>query len=210
MEVKLYYCETMNPRKACAVARHLKAPVEYVFVDLLRGEHMAPGFAALNPNRKVPVLVEGDGRILWESTAIMCRLAEQAGSDLWPRDGRQVEVMRWLSWDMQHFMRVTGALYFEHLIKPLIGMGGPDAGAVAAAQAGFRTAAAVLEGHLAGRDWLVGSAPTVADFAVAVTLPYAADAAIPLAEFPAISRWHDRLGTLEGWLDPFPPRPHAN
>ena len=95
--MKLYYAETMNPRKACAVAKYLGSPVEYVRVDLSRGEHRTPAFLAENPNGKVPVLVDGDVH-LWESTAIMAHLAVKAGSDLWPADAAsQVEVLRWLS-----------------------------------------------------------------------------------------------------------------
>ena len=63
--MKLYYDNTINPRKACAVARHLQLPVEFVHVRLLEGEHRRPGFLALNPNGRLPVL-EDAGRIVWE------------------------------------------------------------------------------------------------------------------------------------------------
>ena len=85
--MKLYYAEVLNPQKACAVARHLNSPVEFVAVDLARGEQRQPDFLAINPNGKVPALTDGD-RSLWESNAIMAYLAEKAGSDLWPHDGR--------------------------------------------------------------------------------------------------------------------------
>ena len=42
----------------------------------------------------------------------MCHLARAAGSDLWPTDGRQTDVIRWLSWSAQHFTYHAGALYF--------------------------------------------------------------------------------------------------
>jgi glutathione S-transferase len=94
MTMKLHYAETMNPRKACAVAKYLGSPVQYIRMDLSRGEHRTPEFLALNPNGKVPLLVDGDMQ-LWESTAIMAHLAVKAGSDLWPSDAaRQVEVLR--------------------------------------------------------------------------------------------------------------------
>lgn len=48
--MRLYYAETLCPRLACAVARHLGSPVEFVPVDLARGEHKAPPFLVLNPN----------------------------------------------------------------------------------------------------------------------------------------------------------------
>lgn len=127
--MKLYYFETLNPRKACAVAKYLGSPVEYVRVDLGKGENKTPEFLAINPNAKVPALTDGSTR-LWEADAIMGYLAKAAGSDLWPGDERQIEVMRWLSWNAYHFTRHAGALYFQHIVKPLIFGTGPDPKAV--------------------------------------------------------------------------------
>jgi glutathione S-transferase len=62
----------------------------------------------------------------------------------------------------------------------------------------------VLNDHLRGRTFLVGDAPSLADFAVGITLPYAKIAHIPVAEFPEIERWHDRLNELPAWREPFP------
>jgi glutathione S-transferase len=64
----------------------------------------------------------------------------------------------------------------------------------------------VLDDHLKGRAYVVGDALTIADFAVGITLPYAEDARIPLAEFPEIERWHRRLSELPAWREPFPAR----
>jgi glutathione S-transferase len=201
--MKLYYAETLNPRKACAVAKYLNAPVEFVHVDLGKGENRTPEFLALNPNGKVPVLETGE-RSLWEANAFMCYLARITGSDLWPNDDRQIEVMRWLSWESWHFTRHAGTLYFQHIIKPAFGMGDPDPAVVEEATGFFKRFAAVLNDHLSGRACLVGDALSVADFAVAVALPYAEDARIPLAEFPEIRRWHARLCELPAWVEPFP------
>lgn len=201
--MKLYYAEALNPRLACALARHLEAPVQFVRVDLARGEHKQPAFLALNPNGKVPVLETETGS-LWESKAIMCFLARRAGSDLWPQDERQIEVLRWLSWDSEHFGPHAGTLYFEHVIRPLFGLGTPDPETVEEAQGYVRKYGQVLEDHLQGRRWLVGEALTVADFAVAATLPYAAEARIPLDGFPAVRRWYARLEELPAWREPFP------
>jgi glutathione S-transferase len=166
--MKLYYFDVLNPRKVCALARHLKLPVEFVHVNLGKGEHKTQAFLAMNPNGKVPVLVDGDVT-LWESNAILCYLAHKAGSDLWPTDTRQFEVLRWLMWD--------------------------------ATELRF---AAVLEAHLRGRRYLVGDALSVADFAVAITLPYAQQARLPLQDFPEIRRWHAQMNELPAWREPFP------
>lgn len=96
--MKLFYAETINPRKACAVARYLNVPIDYVHVDLGKGENRTPEYLAVNPNGKVPAFEDGDLK-LWEANAIMCHLAQAAGSDLWPSDARQIEVIRWLSWN---------------------------------------------------------------------------------------------------------------
>lgn len=199
--MKLYYAEYLNPRKVCAVARYLNSPVEFVRVALANGQ-VLPEFAALNPNRRVPVL-EDDGRVLWESNAIMIYLARKAGSDLWPDDERQIEVLRWLFWDANHFSRHAGALYFQGVIKPMFGRT-PDPAAVEEATGFFRTFAKVLDDHLRDRRYLLGDTLTVADFAVGAALPYADRAKIPLADFPEIERWHGRLEALPAWREPFP------
>jgi glutathione S-transferase len=201
--MKLYWFDTVNPRKTCAVAKYLQSPIEYVYLDLARGEHKTPEYLALNPNGKVPTLVDGD-RTLWEADAIMCHLAARSDSDLWPQDGRQIEVLRWLSWDLAHFYRSGGALYFEYIIKSRLGFGDVNPDSVRKATEEWRRYAAVLDTHLRGPRWLVGGTLTVADFAVAAFLPYADRAHIPLDEFPAVRRWHERLEELEAWREPFP------
>ena len=201
--MKLYYWDTLNPRKACAVAKYLNSPVEFVPVDLGKGEHKRPEYLAINPNGAVPTL-EDSGRTLWESAAIMCYLADEAESDLWPHDERQIEIIRWLSWDACEFGPQAGTFYFEHIIKPRYGLGDPDAAALERATDQFKRFAGVLNDHLKGRKYLVGNSLTVADFAVAVSLPYADEAGIPLDGFPEIQRWHARLNQLEAWRQPFP------
>ena len=202
--MKLYYFESLNPRKACAVAKHLGSPVEYVRIDLGKGEHRKPAYLAVNPNGKVPTLVDGEAK-LWEANAIMAYLARAAGSDLWPRDdGRQIELTRWLSWDAFHFTRHGQTLVFQHIIKPRFLGAAPDPTAVEEATGFFRQFAAVLDGHLRGRRYIVGDTLTIADFAVASTLPLADQAKIPVREFPEIGRWHDRLNDLPAWREPFP------
>ncbi|MGA9423400.1 MAG: glutathione S-transferase family protein [Rhodanobacteraceae bacterium] len=201
--MKLYYSDVLSAHKACAVAKYLAAPVQFVYVDLGKGEQRAPDYVALNPNAKVPTLVDGQ-RVIWEADAIMCHLAARAGSDLWPDDQRQIDVIRWFSWNHQHFTRAGGALFFEYIIKERFNLGPPDAAEVESALENFRRFAAILDAHLEKHDWLVGDALTVADFAVAVSLPHAERARIPLAEFPAVQRWHGRLNEIDAWRNPFP------
>lgn len=202
--MKLYYFDTLNPRKVCAVARYLNSPVEFVYTNLGKGEHKTEQFLAINPNGKVPALEDGDLK-LWEANAIMCHLARAAGSDLWPQKAeQQIDVVRWLTWNSEHFTRYAGALYFEHIIKPRFNLGDIDNAAVKEAAGYVRKYAGVLDQHLGNRKFLVGDRLTVADFAVAISLPYAKQARIPLSEFPNVVRWHDRLNELPAWREPFP------
>ena len=202
--MKLYYFESLNGRKACAVAKHLGSPVEHVRIDLGKGENRTPDYLAINPNGKVPALVDGDLG-LWEANAIMAHLARVAGSDLWPRDDdRQIELTRWLSWDAWHFTRHGATLVFQHIIKPRFLGAEPDAKAVEEATGFFKQFAAVLNGHLRGRRYVLGDTLSIADFALAATLPQADQARIPVKGFAEIERWHDRLSELPAWREPFP------
>jgi glutathione S-transferase len=202
--MRLHWCDLLMPRKVCALARHLRLPIDFRYVDVARGAHKAPQFLAVNPNGQVPVL-QDDGRTIWESNAILCHLAMRAGSAMWPADAAgQTDVIRWFLWENDRFTRAGGALYFEYIVRPRFGLGPPDAAAAENATQDFRRAAALLDAHLNGRPWLLGDVLTVADFAVANILPYADAARIPVMEFPRIAGWHGRLNALPGWRDPFP------
>ncbi len=202
---KLYYFETLNPRKACAAAKYVGADVEFVRVDLSQGEHKRPEHLARNPNGKVPVLVH-DGQNLWESVAIMARLSTITGSDLWPANDsqRQAEVLRWASWDAFHFLPRAGAFYFEHYIKPRLGLGAPDEAKLAEVAPAFHEVARILDDELSQRPFVVGARPTIADFCLAATLPHAEQIHLPVVRYTNILRWHDRLMELPGWREPFP------
>jgi glutathione S-transferase len=113
-------------------------------------------------------------------------------------------MMRWLSWNSQHFTRHAGSLYFQYLIKPKFGLGDPDAKAVEEATGFFKQFAGVLNDHLRGRKYLLGDTLTIADFSVGVTLPYAARSSCRSAGYPEIERWHARLNELPAWREPFP------
>lgn len=202
--MKLYYFETPSPRMACAVARHVGAPVDYVRVDLAQGEHRRPEYLAVNPNGKVPTLVDGD-LTLWEAPAIACHLALGAGSDLWPADdAKRIDILRWVNWNTAHFSRHAGTLYVQHVINPLLGADAPDAAVVEEAAGYFKQFATVLDRQLRGREFLVGGRLSVADFAVGTFLPVAGPSGLALDGFDEIGRWYGQLQALPAWRDPFP------
>ena len=98
--MKLYHHEiSSNSRKVCALAKHLELDVDYVLVDLTKGVHRTPEFLTINPNGKLPTMVDA-GRTLWESNAILCYLAKKAGSEMWPADDEQkIDAIKWMTWE---------------------------------------------------------------------------------------------------------------
>jgi glutathione S-transferase len=84
--MRLYYHPlSSNSRRVLLTAYHLGLNLELVSVDLSRGEHKTPEYLRLNPNGKIPILVEG-GFHLWESHAIMQYLADKLEQDIYPQD----------------------------------------------------------------------------------------------------------------------------
>ncbi len=202
--MKLYYFETPNAHKPCAVAKHVGSEAEFVRIDLAKGEHKTPEFLAINPNGKIPALEDGDTR-LWESHAIMCHLAHKANSDLCPDDpAKLIDIIRWLTWDTAHFSRHAGRLLFQRYMKPAFGLGDADADEIEDATGYFHRFAGVLNGHLKGREYLVADKLSIADFGVASFLPTAEQARLPLDDYGEINRWHGAMMELPAWREPFP------
>ncbi len=207
--MKLYYFETMNPRKACVTAKYLGSPIEYHRLDPQQGEHRKPEHLARNPNGKVPVLIDGDLK-LWESVAIMVHLSNKAGSDLWPAQdpARQTEVMRWISWDLCHWAQHVGEFYFQYYIKKhLMGVNEPDLKALERATPSLHESARILDAHLANQPYVAGDKLSIADFCVGVLLPYSDEIHLPLGDYRNVQRWHAELSKLDAWRNPWPHAP---
>jgi glutathione S-transferase len=194
-----------SPRaiRVLAVLHHLGIDADIELVDLVGGQHMRPEFAALNPNRKMPVL-EDDGFVLWESNAIMQYLATRSGDrTLWPSEPRrQADVSRWQCWELAHWGPACGTLVFERFVKKFFGQGDPNPTEVARGEDEFHRYADVLNGHLGRRDWLAGSDVTLADLTVGSWLVYAQH--YPIARYQAILRWYERLAALPAWQKALP------
>jgi glutathione S-transferase len=194
-----YHPGSPNCRKTSALITHLDLEVEWRLVDLPKGEQQSPEYLALNPDGRVPAL-EVDGRILTESNAIMVYLAETAGSDLWPDDRwARMEVLRWMFWEHSHWMYATGTVFAQRLLKPMLGLGEPDAERVEDAVARFRRQAKVLDEHLTTRRFLLGEPLSIADLAVAAQLSYAGPSGLPMAPYPHINRWLEELDEIPAW-----------
>jgi glutathione S-transferase len=199
--MKLYYSHNLNPRVAVAVARYLDAPVDYVRVSP-RHPDQVEMFRRINPNALVPVLVEG-ARTLWETDAVACRLSEISGSDFWRTNATMSEMIMWISWSAYHLTRAADPLYFYGVVAPTFTDEQPNPALLEESLRDFRQHAAILDQHLKHRRWLLGDRISYADFRVATPLPFAAGAGLPLADFPNVRRWHDRLCEIDAWRDPF-------
>jgi glutathione S-transferase len=199
--MKLYYSRNYNPRLAVAVSRYLKAPVDYEFAEPFKPGNEAK-FLKLNPNQSIPILLEGE-KVWWEADAISCRLAQIMQPDFWPTDERLPELARWLSWGYWNFIRACDVVHWERVTKQRYGIGPVQDDLVTEGLQNFARHAKILNAELGKRDWLVGQAVTYADFRVACVLPYADLAGLPLADFPHVEKWHNRLLELPAWRDPF-------
>jgi len=192
----------LSPRafKVLSVAEHLGLDYESVFVDLGKGAHRTPEFAALNPNMRMPVMEDGDF-VLWESGAIMQYLAlkkPEAGLlSLEPR--RLADVTRWQCWDLAHWEAACAILIFENAVKALFKLGDADPAEVAKGEERFHRAAGVLNGHLKGKRYVADGRLTIADFALGASLNMAGFAKIPVSGYGEINRWYTDLSSLPAW-----------
>jgi glutathione S-transferase len=194
-----------NGRKVEAVIAHVGLDVEIVHLDFPAGLRAAE-YLALNPNAMTPTLVDDDFT-LTESNAIMQYIAEKAGDhSVLPREARaHADVTRWQFWESAHFNRAFGALAFEVVAKPLLGLGPEDADLVRGATESLGRFAPVLERRVANRAFLVGNAVTVADYTVATFEGYRTRVPFDFAPFPGINAYFDRIHALEPWQQSAPP-----
>ncbi len=194
-DIKIYGIPlSQNVRKPLAVAAHLGLKVENVGC-----RPMDAVVKEKNPAARIPFM-EDDGVVLAESNAIMIHLASKTKNDLYPEDrARRDAVNQWLFWDVAHWTPAYQPIQFERLIKKLIGMGDADEKVVEASLVKFAREAAYLDGALKGREWLVGNAPTLADFAVGAGLTHAKAMDLPLSGYPNVQAWNARVQALEGF-----------
>ncbi|MET0595987.1 MAG: glutathione S-transferase family protein [Polyangiaceae bacterium] len=191
--MKLYdFAFSPNCRKVRAVAYELGIALESVHVDLLKGGSRTPAFLAVNPNGRVPVLVDDDF-VLWESTAILRYLSAKKGGALVPTTQRgQAEVDRWLAWQLAHLGPAMSKVAFERIVKKLTGQGEPDETAVALGRAEFVKLTALLDGALETRDYLAETL-SLADFALAAQYSLAPLCGLDLAPHRSVEAWLDRV-----------------
>lgn len=198
---------SQNSRRVAVTLAITGVEAETTLVNLATGEQNQPEFLVLNPNHKVPTLVDGDLK-LWESSAIMQYVAGVAGrTDLWPVEAAaQADVSRWMVWNHTSLSPHCSALFFERVLKSLFGMGEASEVEVEKATRSFKSAAAVLDAHLAEREYLAQGRLTLADIAVGCSLTYAEAAQLPMADYPHLAAWRGRIEALPEMMANLPPR----
>ncbi|MQA22889.1 glutathione S-transferase family protein [Rugamonas rivuli] len=188
-----------NSRRVMLAAIHMGTPLDVTEVNLMSQEDRRR-LETLNPNCMVPVLQDSDF-ILWESCAIMQYLADRTlGQTLYPDDiVQRADINRWMLWACQHFSPALGIIVWENIWKGITGGGMPDQ---AELDKGARLVArfgAVLEQHLAGREWVAGDKLSLADLAVAAPLMYIEQAKLPVTQYPKMMAWLGRIQQLDAW-----------
>lgn len=171
----------------------LRLPYELVDVDLARGEHKRPEFLARNPFGQVPVIEDGEVTLA-DSNAIMVYLEGRYAPGTWmPRDPlAAAHVQRWLS-------VAAGPLAFGPAAARVIALfRRPDDPKPAVDRA--RQLFAVMEQELAGRSWLVGEQPTLADLAHYAYVARAPEGGVSLQDYPALRAWLRRIEELPGFV----------
>jgi glutathione S-transferase len=179
-----------NCRKVRAIVYELGLHPEFVPVGLFKKEQHRADVVALNPNAKVPILVDGDF-VLWESNAICAYLAN--GTALLPTGRRErAEVDRWNSWQLAHIGPAIGKVAFQRLVKPMTGQGQPDARIVDEGMSEYARFATVLDTSLAGREFVAGPL-TISDFILASVFSIGATVGLETAPYPRVNAWIGRV-----------------
>jgi len=186
--IRFYFHPTPNPAKVALFLEESGLPYEVMPVDTRKGEQHLPAFRAINPNGKVPAIVDTDGpggreARVFDSTAILLYLAEKTGQ-FGGEAADRPELLSWLMFVATGLGPFSGqAVHFQHAA--------PEGLSYAVNR--YRREAErhyqVLDDHLAGRNWMVGRSYTIADMSV--------------------WGWVDRAGrVMKGAVGPLAPYPH--
>jgi glutathione S-transferase len=195
--VRLYdYLPSGNGYKIRLLLRQLAIPYELVEMDLTRGETRTPAFLAKNPNGRIPLLELDDGRLLAESNAILFYFAE--GTRFLPADRwERAQVLQWMFFEQySHEPYIAVARAWLHLF----GMDEERKRQLPQKQKLGYDALGVMERHLAGREYFVGGAPSIADIALYAYTHVADEGGFDLTRFPAVLRWLERIRSLPGYV----------
>jgi GST-like protein len=165
--LQLYSFPTPNGVKASIMLEETGLPYEPHTINIGANETWTPDFLSLNPNGKIPAIVDPDGPGgkpfgLWESGAILLYLADKTGL-LVPKDlARRYECIQWVFFQMAGIGPMFGQVGFFHKFA---GREYEDKRPLERYRAESERLLRVLETRLEGRDWLMGKDYTIADIA---------------------------------------------
>ena len=193
--IQLYSLTTPNGVKASIMLEETGLPYEPHLVRFDRNDQHSPEFLSLNPNNKIPAIIDPQGPggrplALWESGAILLYLADKAGRFIPADAARRWETVQWLMFQMGGVGPMFGQLGFFHKFA---GSAYEDKRPRDRYAAEARRLLQVLEQRLAGRQWIMGDDYTVADIAVWPWVAnlvgfYGAADLVGYADFPQVQR----------------------
>lgn len=170
--IQLYSLPTPNGIKVSAMLEETGLPYEAHKVDFATNDQVSPEFLSLNPNNKIPAIIDPDGPDgaplpLWESGAILIYLAEKSGKLLPSDPAGKYQAIQWLMWQMGGLGPMTGQLGFFHKFA---GKEYEDRRPFERYRDEVKRLLGVLDRQLEGREFIQGADYTIADIA---TWPWA-------------------------------------
>jgi GST-like protein len=165
--IQLYSLPTPNGMKVSIMLEETGLPYEPHLVDIMKNESNSPEFKSLNPNGKIPAIIDPDGPggkplQLFESGAILLYLAEKTGKFIPVDAAARWETVQWLFFQMAAIGPMFGQVGFFHRFA---GKAFEDKRPLERYVGETKRLLGVLDQRLAGRDWLMGSDYTIADIA---------------------------------------------
>jgi len=166
--LQLYSLNTPNGVKVSIMLEETGLAYEPHLVDIGENETWTPEFLSLNPNGKIPAIVDPDGPggaplALWESGAILIYLADKAGAFLPADPARRIETIQWVMWQMTAMGPMFGQLGYFHKFA---GREVDDKRPLERYASESKRLLGVLEQRLADRQWVMGDDYTIADIAM--------------------------------------------
>ncbi|MBN9481652.1 MAG: glutathione S-transferase N-terminal domain-containing protein [Bordetella sp.] len=194
--LQLYSLATPNGVKVSILLEELGLPYEVHLVDISKDETWTPEFLSLNPNGKIPAIIDPDGPgdkplALFESGAILVYLAEKAGRFLPVDPAARYETLQWVFFQMAAIGPMFGQVGFFHKYA---GREFEDKRPRDRYVAESRRLLGVLEGRLKDRRWIMGDDYTIADIAILgwvrnLVEHYGAGDLVGYADFPGVDAW---------------------
>jgi GSH-dependent disulfide-bond oxidoreductase len=165
--LQLYSLNTPNGVKVSIMLEEIGLPYEPHLIDIGKDESWTPEFLSLNPNGKIPAIIDPDGPDrtpvgLAESGAILVYLADKTGQ-LLPQGNRRYETMQWVMWQMAHVGPMFGQVGF---FNRFAGKEWEDKRPLQRYSDESKRLLGVLDGRLDGRHWVMGDDYTIADIAL--------------------------------------------